>query len=112
MEVDQCVEFDAEPIEKLVVVSVEIPNLFDVGIEIGFHDQLVMFDMEIVEHLVMDNKVAEGDDSYVADMDVANVDSLVADVVEDLHDTIDLCIPNVDLLVDFMFEDIVIVGCD
>ena len=33
-------------------------------------------------------------------------------MVEDLHDTKDLCDPNVDLLVDFMFDDIVVAGCD
>ena len=70
----------------------ELPNLVD---EIGFHDQLVESDMEIVEHLVMDNQVVEGDDPYVADMDVVGMDvagvhSLVVDVVEDLHDTTDL----------------------
>ena len=36
--VDQCVESNAEPVEKLVVVAAEIPNLVDIGIEIGFHD--------------------------------------------------------------------------
>ena len=87
----------------------------------------------------MDNQVVEGDDPYIADMDVVGmdvvgVDSLVVDVVEDLHDTMDLYVPNVELLVvdmakelhvsldadlslhvanmDFMFEDIVVVGCD
>ena len=65
---------------------------------------------------------------------VVGVDSLVADVVEDLHDTTNVYVPNVDLLVvemaedlhnflvmdlslhvvdmDFMFEDIVVAGCD
>ena len=88
-----------EPIEKPMDVAVEIPNLVDVWIEIGFHDQLVMSNMEIVEHLVM-----EGDDSYVADMDVSGVDSLVADVVEDLHDTADLYVHDVELLVVDMVE--------
>ena len=49
---------------------------------------------------------------HVVDMDFASVDSLVADVVEDLHDTTNLCVLDVDLLVDFMFEDIVVAGCD
>ena len=53
--VDQCVESNMEPIEKLVVVVAEIPNLFDARIEIGFHDQLVMYNLEITKHLVMDN---------------------------------------------------------
>ena len=45
-------------------------------------------------------------------MHIASVDLLVADVVEDLYDTIDVCVPDVDLLVDFMFEDIVVASCD
>ena len=67
-------------------------------------------------------------------MDVAGVDSLVADVVEDLHDTANLYVFDVELLVvdiakklrvsldvdlslhvvdmDFISEDIVVVGCD
>ena len=67
-------------------------------------------------------------------MAVAGLDSVVANVVEDLHDTIDLCVFNVEMLVvdmvedlpislvvdlslrvadmDFMFEDIFVVGCD
>ena len=84
--VDQCVEFNAEPVEKLANVSIEIYNLVDARIEIFFHDHLVMSDMEIVEHLVVDNQVVDGDDPYVTDMDVvgmvvAGVDSLVVDVV-------------------------------
>ena len=110
--VDQCVESDVESIEKLVDFVIEIPNLVNTRIKIGFHDQLVMSNMEIVEHLVVGNQLAKGDDSYVADIDIADVDSLVANVVEDLNDTADLCFPYVDLLVDFMFEDIVVVGCD
>ena len=53
--VDQCVEFDVEPVKKLVDVAAEILNLVDAGIDIGFHDQLAMFDMEIIEPLVMEN---------------------------------------------------------
>ena len=110
--VDQCVESDAEPIEKIVDVVVEIHNLVDARIEICFHDQLIMFDMEIAEYLVMDNQFVEGDDLYVADMHISSVGSLVAGMVEDLDDTIDLCVPTMDLLVDFMFEDIVVASCD
>ena len=69
--------------------------------EVGFVDQCVDSNVEPIEKL-----------AYVADMDVDSVDSLVVDVVEDLHDTIDLCVLDVDLLVDFMFEDIVVAGCD
>ena len=36
--VDQFVELDIEPTEKLEVVAKDIPNLVDVGMEIGFHD--------------------------------------------------------------------------
>ena len=53
--VNQFKDFDAKPIEKLVDVAAEIPNLVDVGTNIGFHDQLVMSNMEIIEHLVMEN---------------------------------------------------------
>ena len=35
---DQFVESDIEPIEKLEVVAEDIPNLVDVGMDIGFHD--------------------------------------------------------------------------
>ena len=105
-------ESNAEPIEQLANVVVEIPNVVDARIEIGFHDQLVMFNMEIAEHLVMDNQVAKGEDLYISDMDVVGVDSLVTDVVEDLHDIVDLCVLDVDLLVDFMFEDIILAGHD
>ena len=135
--VDQCVEYDAEPIEKLVDVVVEIPNLVYVGIEIGFHDQLVTLTWKLWS--TWSYQVVEGDDPYVADMnvfcmDVAGVDSLVVDVVEDLHDTADLYVSDVELLVvdiakglhvsldenlslhfvdmDFMSKDIVVAGCD
>ena len=94
--VDQCVESDAEPMEQLVDVAEELPNVVD---EIGFHDQLVESNMEIVEHLVVDNQV-------VIDIDVAGVDSPVSNVIEDLHDTADLYVPNVELLVVDMAEDL------
>lgn len=45
--VDQYVECDIEPIEWHVVFSQDILNLVDFGIEIGFHDHLVMSNMEI-----------------------------------------------------------------
>ena len=48
-------ESDAKPIEKLVDVAEELPNLIDFEIEIGFHDQLVMSNMEIAKHLVVDS---------------------------------------------------------
>lgn len=144
--------------------------------ETCFHDQLVLSDMEIVEHLVVDNQVVEGDDSYVVknlvvsneidggeslsyvgeglhivvdidvatevELDVIGVDLLVASVVEDLHDTMDLHIPNLPMVdidedlqiplsvdlglhvvelvlelhdvddMDFTFENIYITSCD
>ena len=43
-------EPDIEPAKQLEVVVEDILNLFDVGKEIGFHDQLVESDMEIVKH--------------------------------------------------------------
>ena len=45
-------EFNIEPAEKLEVVSEDIPNLVDVEMEVGFHDQLVGSDMEICRALV------------------------------------------------------------
>ena len=66
--VDQLEDSYLEPMEKLVVVAKELPNLVDVVVEIGFHDQLVESDMEIMENLVMDNQVTKGDDPYVVDM--------------------------------------------
>ena len=33
---DQFVELDAEPTEQLEVVAEDIPNLVDVGVEVGF----------------------------------------------------------------------------
>ena len=48
--VDQFMEPDTKPAEQLEVVAEDIPNLVDVGMEISFHDQLVMSNMEIEEH--------------------------------------------------------------
>ena len=64
--VDQFVDLDAEPAEKLEVVAEDIPKLVDAGTEVGFHDQLVESDMETTEHLVMDDLVDVGGDLYVA----------------------------------------------
>ena len=54
--------FDIELIEKLEVVAKDIPNLVDAGMDIDFYDQLVGFDMEIVENLVVDDPVVAGDE--------------------------------------------------
>lgn len=39
--IDQFVESNVKPLEKLEVVVEDIHNLVDAGMEIGFHDQLV-----------------------------------------------------------------------
>ena len=57
-------ESNTKLVEQLEVVVEDIPNLVDVGIEVDFHDQMVEFDMEIVEHLVMDDLVVVGDELY------------------------------------------------
>ena len=103
--VDQFVESDIEPIEQLEVFAEDIPNLVDVGMDIGFHDQLVenlVVDDPIAvggelcatEHLVWSNEIAgvaslacvDGDLHVVANVELvfAGVDSLVIDVDEDL----------------------------
>lgn len=168
--VDQFMESDVKPVEKLEAIAEDIPKFVDVGIEICFHDQLVESDIEIAEHLVVDNQVAIGDELHVAEhlvvsneiigvvslacvdgdlhiaidveFDVAGMDSLVADLVLDLHDTVDLYIPDLHMFdmaedlhvllmgdlnlhvsdlvlelhdvanMEYMFEDIVVVGCD
>ena len=60
-------ERDAGPAEQLEVVAEDIPNLVDVGVEVGFHDQLVESDMETAEHLVMDDLVDVGGDLNVVE---------------------------------------------
>ena len=47
-------------VEKLDVVAKDIPILVDVGTEVGFHNQLAKSDMEIAEHLVMDDPITVG----------------------------------------------------
>ena len=64
--VDQFMKSNAEPVEKFELVTEDIPNLVDTEMDIGFHDLLVGSDMEIVEHLVMDDLVVVGGDLYVA----------------------------------------------
>lgn len=79
-----------KPVEKLVVVYKNIPNLVDDGVEIGFHDHLVESDMEIIEHLVMDDPIAMGD--LIMSNEILSVGSLEfvgdatnMDLVLDLH---------------------------
>lgn len=38
-------EFDTELVEQLEAVAKDIPNCVDVGMEVGFHDQLVGYDI-------------------------------------------------------------------
>lgn len=108
--VDQFVEPNIEPAEQLEVVAEDIPKLVDVGMEIGFHDQLVEFDMEIVEHSVVDDLVVVGDDLYVAEHlvvsnEIAGVVSLEY-VTMKLHIAIDMgfVVASVDSLVVDMDE--------
>ena len=105
-------ESDTKSVEQLEVVVEDISNLVDVGTEVGFHVQLVEADMEIAEHLVVDDQVAVGGELCIAkhlvmsneiagivslacfngdlhvatnvEFVVASVDSLVVDVDEDL----------------------------
>ena len=60
-------ESNIELVEKLKVVAEDIPILFDSGKKVGFHDQLVGLNMEIVEHLVIDDPVAIGGELYVVE---------------------------------------------
>ena len=41
--------------------------LLKIFLKVGFHDQFVDFDMETIEHLVMDDLVDVGGDLYVAE---------------------------------------------
>ncbi len=56
-----------ELVEKLEVFVENISNLVDARMEIGFHDYLVEFEMEIVEDLVMDDLVGVGDELCVVE---------------------------------------------
>lgn len=101
-------EPNTELAERLEVVAKDIHNLVDARMEIDFHVHLVEFDMDIVEHLAMDDLVVVGGDLYIlehvfvsneifvvvslacvdgdlhifidVEFDVFGVDSLVADV--------------------------------
>ena len=63
---EEFVEHDIEPIEKLELFTKNILHLIDVGMEIDFHDQLVESNIEIAKHLVMDDLVATHGNFYVA----------------------------------------------
>ena len=65
--VDQFVESDIEPVEKIEVVAEDVPNLVDSRIEISFHDCLVESNMEIIEHSIMDDLVVVGGDLYIVE---------------------------------------------
>lgn len=92
-----------------------------------FHDQLNGSDMQIAEHLIMDDEIVDRENSHMdvsnnVQLDVAGVDSLVANVAKDLHVALivdlglhvaDLALKLHDLVgMNFMLEDIVVVGCD
>lgn len=103
--VNQLVESVTKPVEKLEVVVEDILNLVDIGMEISFHDQLVEFDMDIVEHSVMDDLVVVSDDLYVAkhlvmSNEMVGVESLGC-VDGDLHisSTVNFVATSVDSLV-------------
>ena len=64
---DQFVEPNAKPTKQLEVVAKDIPILVDVEMEVGFHDQSVGSDMEIANHLVMDDPVVVGDELCVVE---------------------------------------------
>ena len=66
---DKFVESNTKLVENLEFVAKDIPNLVDVKIEVGFHDQLDEVDKEILQHLVMDDLVVGVLDSLVADVD-------------------------------------------
>ena len=63
---DQLMESNIELAEQQEVVE-DIPNFVDDGTEVGFHVQLVKYDMEIAEHLVMDDLVAVGDELCIVE---------------------------------------------
>ena len=83
---NQSVEPDTKPAEQLEVVAEDIPNLVDVGMEVGFHDQLVEFDMETAEHLIMDDLVAVGGELCIVEhLVVSNEIVSLACIDGDLH---------------------------
>ena len=86
-------QFFVELEEQVEVVAKDIPNLVDVGMEIGFHDQLVESDMEIIEHLVVNDPVVVGGGLYVAEHLVVSNDTASVVCLEcvdgDLHVVVD-----------------------
>ena len=82
-------ESDIEPTEQLKIDVEDIPNLVDARMEVNFHGQSVGRDMEIAEHLVVDDLVVVADVLYVAEHlvvsnEIASVVSLTC-VDGDLH---------------------------
>ena len=80
----------------------------------GFHDQSVGFDMEIAEHLVVDDLVVVGDELYVVEHlvvrnEIVGVVSLAC-VYGDLHSAIDVefIVVGVDSLVANVDEDLML----
>lgn len=109
--VDQFIESDAKPAKQLEVVAKDIPNLFYAGMKCGFHDHLAESDMEIVEHLVVDNLVDVGGELHVVEHlfvrnEISSVMNLAC-VDGDLHITMDVEFvdASVDSLVVVVDED-------
>ena len=121
-----------KPTEQIVVFVEDIPNLVDVGIEVGFHDQLVESDMDIAEHLVMDDLVTIGDElcggeHLVVSNEIASIE-ILAYVSEELHiasdmdfvaSDVEFVVASVDSLIVDMDEGLLlnhyvqfVLGCD
>ena len=107
-------ELDTKPIEQLEVVAKDIPNLIDARMDIRFHDQLVGFNMEIIEHLFMDDPIVVGDELYVAkhlfvSNQITSVVSLAC-VDGDLHvaSNVEFIVASVDSLFDEVDEDLLL----
>ena len=59
----------------------EVPNLVGTRKEICFHDQLVVSNMKIVEHLIMDDKIVGYEDLHM-DEDLHSY--VVAEMIKDV----------------------------
>ena len=73
------------------IFSEDIPILVDARVEFSFHDQSIRSDMEIIEHLVMDDLLVVGNELCIAkhlvvSNEITDVVSLAC-VLGDLHVT-------------------------
>ena len=121
--VDKFEESNTKPTKKLVVVAEEVPNLAAAEHDICFHDQLDGFNMKIAHHRIVDDGIANYEDlhmdedlhmvanmdlnslvstemiEHLVDIDVAiDVELDIVDVVEDLHDSMDLYVLDLPLV--------------